>query len=104
MPVNFKDARHGPDQVTCSYLNGDHGDTVKRERRKMREAIGPHSLLELPVMASTGTGPQAPKVTLAVDASLPEGRDTIPVTVTATVEPSAEEERTLRVRSEAAET
>ena len=59
---------------------------------------GAWSRLTKVAVGETGTGPQAPKVTLAVDASLPEGQDTIPVTVTATVEPSAEEERTLTVQ------
>ena len=49
------------------------------------------------VEGSTGTGAQKP-TTLAVDPTLPEGRDTIPVTVTATVEPSADPERTLSVQ------
>ena len=49
-------------------------------------------------VGSTGTGPQKPTLTLAVDASLPEGRDTIPVTVTATVQPSAEPVRSLSVQ------
>ena len=49
-------------------------------------------------MGGTGTGPQAPKLTLTVDPILPEGQTTIPVTVTATVEPSALSERTLSVQ------
>ena len=47
---------------------------------------------------STGTGAQKPTLTLTVGSSLPEGQDTIPVTVTATVDPSAEPVRTLKVQ------
>ncbi len=47
--------------------------------------------------ASTGTGAQKPTLTLELDSTLPEGRDTIPVKVTATVQPSAEPVRTLTV-------
>ena len=46
---------------------------------------------------STGTGAQTPTLTLGVDSSLPEGRNTIPVKVTATVEPSAVPVRELTV-------
>ena len=49
-------------------------------------------------MGSTGTGAQTPTLTLAVGSALPEGQATIPVTVTATVEPSAVPERTLSVQ------
>ena len=46
---------------------------------------------------STGAGPGTPTLTLKVDATLPEGRNMIPVTVTATVPPSAMPLRELKV-------
>ena len=49
------------------------------------------------VEGSTGTGAQKPTLTVTVNKELPEGRDTIPVTITATVEPSAESSRALSV-------
>ena len=47
---------------------------------------------------STGTGAQTPRLTLTVGPALPEGRSDIPVTVTATVDPSARTERALSVQ------
>ena len=47
---------------------------------------------------STGTGPEKPTLTFTVNTPLPEGRDNIPVTVTATVNPSAEPVRVLEVQ------
>ena len=76
--VNFKGYRPPP-----GVIEGRRGDW---------------SQLTKVAVGSTGTGPQAPKVTLAVDASLPEGQPTIPVTITATVEPSALTERILSVQ------
>ena len=47
---------------------------------------------------STGTGPEKPTLTFTVNTPLPEGRGNIPVTVTATVNPSARPERILKVQ------
>ena len=47
---------------------------------------------------STGTGAQTPRLTLEVGPTLPEGRNNIPVKVTATVDPSAETVRALNVQ------
>ena len=46
---------------------------------------------------STGAGPGKPKLTVTVDSTIPEDRDGIPVTVMATVPPSATSPRNLTV-------
>ena len=51
----------------------------------------------IPGSGSTGAGPQKPTLGVTVDPTMPEGRSQIPVTVMATVPPSAAPSRSLKV-------
>ena len=68
---------------------------MKRSEELKNKPLGAWSRI---AKGSTGTGAQTPRLKLAVGPTLPEGRNDIPVTVTATVDPSAETERILKVQ------
>ena len=58
--------------------------------------LGPSGIWAM-AKGSTGAGPGKPVLAVAVDSTIPEDRDRIPVTVTATVPPSATSPRTFVV-------
>ena len=58
--------------------------------------LGPSGIWAM-AKGSTGAGPGKPVLTVTVDSTIPEDRDRIPVTVTATVPPSATSPRTFVV-------
>ena len=82
--------------TTSHTLAGlDPGTYEVRVRAVNSIGNGPWSVMK---SGSTGTGAQTPRLTLSVGPTLPEGRNDIPVTVTATVDPSAETVRALSVQ------
>ena len=82
--------------TTSHTLAGlDPGTYEVRVRAVNSIGNGPWSVMK---SGSTGTGAQTPRLTLSVGPTLPEGRNDIPVKVTATVDPSAETVRALSVQ------
>ena len=81
---------------TSHTLKGlDPGTYEVRVRAVNSIGSGPWSAMK---SGKTGTGAQTPRLTLTVGPTLPEGRNNIPVKVTATVDPSAETVRAFNVQ------
>ena len=80
--------------TTSHTITGLAPGTYDVQVRAVNE-IGPSGWAE--GRGETGAAPGKPALTLDVDSELDEGRNQIPVTVTATVPPSAQATRTLKV-------